>query len=312
MQDKKQDYKITVRILSPSSNVVDESESEELIKKAESLFNENSIKFEYSKNFKGKNLFLSGTNEERAKDLMEAFSEKQIGAILSSQGGDNSNDLLDLLDYKIISENVKPFFGLSDITVLLNVIALKSNMTTYHGLDLLWGLGKNATKYTEQQLTSLLERNKLEVTKNPNTPNWKVIKEGSGEGILLGGCLPSFCLLLGTRYDPLELVKSPYLLILEDIGESKSLIKSKLNQLKLHKNFDLCRGIIFGNFAFCEQKPVENEISIEDLAKEVFGDSKIPLIRIEEIGHCVENIIIPIGSVGKISSKENIVTFEFL
>jgi len=224
MQEKKHKKEIKVKIVSPSANVVDEQEVELLIKKAEEVLNKNSIQFDYSNYFKGKNNFLSGTSEQRAKDIMDAFLDKNASAIISSQGGDNSNDLLNLLDYDMISKNKKPFFGLSDITVLLNVIALKSNIISYHGLDFLWGLGKNATEYTEKILNSLLKNERLEIIKNPNTPEWKLINQGTGEGIFLGGCLPSFCLLLGTKYDPLEMLNSPYLLILEDIGEGKSII----------------------------------------------------------------------------------------
>lgn len=301
-----EENKKKIKILSPSANVVDEQEGDELIRKAQKILSNNFLQVEYSKNFKGKNTFLSGTAEERARDLMDAFLDEKVGAIISSQGGDNSNDLLDLLNYEIIAKNRKPFFGLSDITVLLNVIALKSKMTTYHGLDFLWGLGKNATEYTEKILNFLLKDGKLNIFKNPNTPEWKVINPGYGEGTFLGGCLASFCLLLGTKYDPLELVNSPYLLILEDIGESKSIIKSKLTQIKQHKKFHLCKGIILGSFAFCEQKPKENEVHIEELAREVYGNSDIPIARIEEIGHCVENIIIPIGGKGRLECKKNV------
>jgi len=312
MQKKKLEEEIKVRIVSPSANVLDESEAKELIEKAEKVLKNNSILFDYSKHFNGKRSFLSGTAEERAEDIMEAFKNKKIRAIISSQGGDNSNDLLDLLDYNLISHNKKPFFGLSDITVLLNVISLKSKIITYHGLDFLWGLGKNATEYTENILNSFLKKDKLDIIKNPNTNKWRAISPGQGEGIFLGGCLASFSLLLGTKYDPLEILDSPYILILEDIGEGKSVIKSKLTQIKQHKKFHLCRGIILGSFAFCEQKQKENDVTIEELAKEVFIDSNIPIARIEEIGHCVENIIIPIGGKGKFSCNGNLVSLEFL
>ncbi len=312
MQEKKQGERMEVRIVSPSANIVDEPGTEELIKRAEEVLKRNAINFSYSASCKGKSAFLSGSKEKRAKDLMDAFLDKNVNAILSSQGGDNSNDLLELLDYGEIAKNRKPFFGLSDITVLLNVIALKSGIITYHGLDFLWGLGKNATPYTEGLLTAFLKEKQLETKKNPNTAKWGSIANGQGEGVFLGGCLASFCLLLGTEFDPLVMLNSDYLLILEDIGESKSLIKSKLTQIRQHKQISLCKGIIIGNFAFCEQKPKENDLAVEDLAKEVFDDLNIPIVKIPEIGHCVENIIIPIGARGRIEGNDQNVSLKFL
>lgn len=310
MQEKKQEVKIKMRVISPSANIVDEPQ--ELIARAEEVLQKNNIHLEYSEHCNEKKYFLSGTSKDRAKDLMDAFLDKNVNAIISTQGGDNSNDLLDLLDYNLIGLNPKPFFGLSDITVLLNVISLKSGIKTYHGLDFLWGLGKNSTNYTENLLNNILRKTKEKILKNPNTPEWKRIISGNGDGILLGGCLPSFCLLLGTKYDPLNLVNGPYILILEDIGENKSTIKSKLVQISQHNQFNLCKGIILGSFAFCEQKPEENNIPIEELAREVFQDKQIPVARIEEIGHCVENIILPIGGKIKLVCSNEEVKFELL
>jgi len=314
MQEKKQDYikKAKFGIVSPSANNIDEKEKENLIKKAEQFLDKNGWKYEYGKLFNKKNSYLSGTPKQRSEELMNAFLSKKNNIIISSQGGNNSNDLLPYLDYDVISKNNKPFFGLSDITVLLNVIAVKSKIVTYHGIDYFWGIGKNATDYTKKLIKLFCIDKKLIPIKNPNTPNWKTIQEGIGKGIILGGCLPSFCLLLGTEYDPLEELDKEFILILEDIGQLKSEIHSMLTQLKQHKKFNLCKGIIFGSFFFCKQEPEYNNVPIEEIAKKVFLNNKLPLARIEEIGHCIENIIIPIGGEAKIECSAEKVSLKFL
>ncbi len=313
MQEKKQCYmkKVNFKIISPSANNVDENGREDLIKKAEQFFKNNGWGYEYGKLFDKKDSYLSGTIKQRSKELMNAFLDRETNFIISSQGGNNSNEILPYLDYEIIRKNNKPFFGLSDITVLLNVIAVKSKIITYHGIDYFWGIGKNATDYTKKIMKTICEGGKIIQVKNPNTSDWKTIQEGIGKGIILGGCLPSFCLLLGTKYDPLEELNKEFILILENICQSKSEIHSMLTQLKLHRKFNLCNGIIFGSFFFCKQEPKCNDDSIEDIAKRVFLESKIPLVRIEEIGHCVENMIIPIGGKGKIQCNGEKVSFEF-
>lgn len=306
MREKKQNYtnKLNWAVVSPSANNIDEKDKEKLIEKAEKFLKENSIKPIYGRLFNSKKSYLSGTEKDRAHELMQAFLNPEIDSIISSQGGDNSNDLLPYINYKLIKLNNKPFFGLSDITVLLNVIAIKSKIITYHGIDFLWGLGKNSKEYTQKILTSITKEKKIKLLKNPHTPKWKIIKKGRGKGVMLGGCLPSFCLLLGTKYDPIIELNKEFILFLEDIGQSKSEIQSLLTQIKLHKKFELCKGIILGSFFFCEQKPSENDDSIESIAKRVFKNNKIPIIRIEEIGHCVENMIIPVGAKMEIISKE--------
>lgn len=313
MQEKKQNYmkKVNFKIVSPSANNIDENDRKNLIKKAEQFLENNNWKYKYGELFNKKDSYLSGSINQRAKELMDAFLDQETNFIISSQGGNNSNEILPYLDYELIRKNNKPFFGLSDITILLNVIAVKSKIITYHGIDYFWGIGKNATDYTKKIIKTICGGGKIIPVKNPNTGNWRTIQEGVGEGVILGGCLPSFCLLLGTKYDPLEELNKEFILILEDINQSKSEIHSMLTQLKLHRKFNLCRGIIFGSFFFCKQVPKCNDDSIEVIAKKVYSDIDIPLARIEEIGHCVENIIIPIGGDGKIKCNAKKVSFEF-
>src|SRR5689334_6139439 len=62
--------------------------------------------------------FLAGTDEERAHDLMELFSDPQVRGIICLRGGYGSARLLPLLDYEIVRANPKVFIGYSDITSL--------------------------------------------------------------------------------------------------------------------------------------------------------------------------------------------------
>ncbi len=298
-----------IKIISPSANILDEQEKDSLAKRAEDLLKKEGYEVAYSENYDKKIGYLSAESSQRANDLMQAFQDKKTNAILASQGGDNSNDLLDLLDFDLIRKNNKPFFGLSDVTVLLNVIAAKSKIPTFHGLDFIWGLGKNATGYTLELLNSILKQNKVIFKKNPNTQEWSPLIYGEGQGILLGGCLPSFSLLLGTKYDPIQLFNEPFILVLESIGQSKSEIHSQLVHLRHHNSFNLCKGIILGNFAFCKQEPSQNDLPVEEIAKKVFENLDIPLVSICEIGHCVENMIIPIGQKAKLISEKHKVSF---
>lgn len=85
-----------IRILSPSATVVDEPEGKELMQRAEQLLRAK-YDISYGSHANGKRNYLSGTAEERAADIMEAFTDPTVFGILSTQGGNNSNDLLDLL-----------------------------------------------------------------------------------------------------------------------------------------------------------------------------------------------------------------------
>ena len=65
------------------------------------------------------NSVFSGTVRERANALLSFYSDKSIKAIFDISGGDIANELLDFLDYDLIKNNPKPFWGYSDLTLSL-------------------------------------------------------------------------------------------------------------------------------------------------------------------------------------------------
>ena len=77
--------------------------------------------------------YLVASVKHRAEDLNEAFSNKNVKAILTVIGGFNSNQILDYIDYDIIKQNPKIFCGFSDITALSNAIYAKTGLVTYSG-----------------------------------------------------------------------------------------------------------------------------------------------------------------------------------
>lgn len=62
----------------------------------------------------------SATPQERAADLMAAFADPEIRAVLATIGGDDQITLLRHLDPKAVRADPKPFVGYSDNTNLLN------------------------------------------------------------------------------------------------------------------------------------------------------------------------------------------------
>lgn len=61
--------------------------------------------------------WISRNPQARADDLMQAFADPTIKAIISMIGGDDSIRILPLIDLNIIRSNPKIFMGYSDTTV---------------------------------------------------------------------------------------------------------------------------------------------------------------------------------------------------
>ena len=77
--------------------------------------------------------YMAGTDAQRASDLNEAFSRKDIAGIFCLRGGFGAMRLLPLLDFDMIRQNPKPLIGYSDITALHTSINKLCGFITFHG-----------------------------------------------------------------------------------------------------------------------------------------------------------------------------------
>jgi muramoyltetrapeptide carboxypeptidase LdcA involved in peptidoglycan recycling len=75
---------------------------------------------------------VDATPQERARDLMAAFSDPTIMAVLATIGGDDQITVLPHLDPAAFLANPKPFMGYSDNTNLLNWL-WNLGIVSYHG-----------------------------------------------------------------------------------------------------------------------------------------------------------------------------------
>ena len=85
--------------------------------------------------------FLGGSDDERAAELMAAFSDPEVKAIFPGTGGYGTTRIVDKLDYDVIRRNPKILVGFSDITGLHIAINQKTGLVTFHSPNPEWGLG---------------------------------------------------------------------------------------------------------------------------------------------------------------------------
>src|SRR3989344_7467375 len=188
----------TIGIVSPSGAVTKETMNQ--FNGGIDFLKNFGFKVKVGKNALSNTLKYSATPQEKADDLNSMFADTEVKAIICSQGGDNSNSILPLIDFNIIKNNQKIFLGISDITVLLNAIYTEAGLVTFHGNDLMWGFGTEHTDYDEQEFKDRLIGGKIGEVKNNSA--WKCIREGIAEGILIGGNLNCLNKLAGTKYLP--------------------------------------------------------------------------------------------------------------
>ena len=216
--------------------------------------------------------------KNKISDFNDMIINKKIKMIIFSKGGNNVIDILDSLDYEMIKNNPKIYVGLSDLTIVLNAIYKKTNLITFHHL-IFKGILKN--DFNRKAFIDMFLNNQKEISFSQNV---QVVNKGTASGILMGGNLISFFKILNTEYMP-NLNNS--ILFFEECNEvNKEEIENILIKFKQNHVFDLCNGIILGNYS------IDNNYFKDIFQKYVDK----PMIKCEDFGHSIYNVVLPIGA----------------
>lgn len=244
----------------------------------------------------------SSSVKSRVEDLHEAFSDKNVKAILTCIGGFNVNQILSHLDYDLIKANPKPLCGYSDITALINAIHAKTGLITYHGPHFsTFGFEADRDFTYEYFCKCLEESNEFQLSPSANT-TYTVLQEGQCHGKLVGGNLCTLNLLQGTEFMPdLE----DRILFIEDdnlVGKYFPMEFDRNLQSLLHcKGGDKIKGIVFGRFQ--EDSGVDQN-ALRKIIKDKISP-EIPVVAGVDFGHVLPVITLPVGAELKLYAKKN-------
>lgn len=320
----------TIAIISPSSPMA--GHTPHRLENAIKYFKFEGYKIkEFSSTRKIKD-WSAGTAKERAKDIMDAFLDKEVNAIVCAIGGSTANQVLEFLDFEKIRQNPKIFCGYSDISVLHYAFYLKCNLMTFYGPSALVQFGEfpNPLEYTVNYFHKAVSENKpffVEASNNwtEEILNWftkddlkcprklvknegfKWLKEGIAKGEIIGGCLSVILNLAGTEYWPDYKGKILFLELPEgnrfDMNTPIDEVDYRLTHLKMLGVFRDIKGLIFGRpYKYSE----EDFIKLQEILINHTEGYDFPLLFNADIGHTDPMMTIPIGSFVEINSKKNL------
>ena len=83
----------------------------------------------------------AGTPEQRAEDLMEAFVDPEVRAVVSAVGGASSHQLLPHLDPDVLRDHPTAFLGRSDNVAISAYLHERCDLVSYSGVSFLYQLG---------------------------------------------------------------------------------------------------------------------------------------------------------------------------
>lgn len=223
--------------------------------------------------------------EERAADFNQLIRDERVDLILFG-GGEGSAELLPYIDFEAVRRHPKCICSYSDGTTILNAVTAKTGLVTYYGQAPY--LFDSFRDYDRQHFERHFVNGPAE--RHARSGDWLVQRHGTGEGMLVGGYLRNFALLLGSRYCPLDLTRD-YVLFLEDheMFGDVSYVAAMLAYIEQSAFMPRVRGLLFGHYS------VQRNPNLYALLRRVGERWSIPAAYCDDYGHGDNHAILPIG-----------------
>lgn len=285
----------TIGVIAPSNYI--KEDDLEYINASIALMEASGFKVKFGK-YVFENTLKYGTSpQKRAEDVNNIFADKEVKAVMCVKGGEDSNSILDYIDYEIIKNNPKIICGFSDNTSILNAIHEKAGLVTFHG-PTFKSLTSWESEYAYKQFMRMFVNDDMQLGEVDD--KYEIMQAGQAEGELVGGNLSLFTKLVCGKY---QVDVTNKILFLEELGfeSSPEIVNSNIYYLKQNGIFDKISGLWIGNYEHI------SNISLEEIILNALkGNCKCPIIKSNNFGHIDKKIIIPIGSKAKINTEDEI------
>lgn len=248
-----------------------------------------------------RHLFSSDTPQARVDALYELFEDSEVKAIICVRGGYGAMEMLPLLDLARLSRYAKPFVGISDVTVLLNLFAQRTAIPAIHGAS--FGAGFSKADHNESAEKSC--RDLFDLLSGLSETVWGdniryLVGEADFQGPIVGGNLSMLCAITGTSFAP---EYDNQVLFLEEVGEKPYRIHRLLLQLKLAGHLKNLKGVVIGELLNCAT-PESSAMTLDDVVRDIFADAPYPVVAGAPFGHGPLNLSFRIGSTVSVSAGQ--------
>lgn len=290
---------------------------------------------------------MGSSLQDRANDIMAAFSDPETKAVFASIGGHDQIKLIKLLDPKIFLNNPKPFFGFSDNTHLHNFL-WGLGIPSYYGGHIMteFGFQNEMPAMTVESLNNALFNSGEYALNTSETfndiglpwsdssnltkqrtfePNEGIFWDGNKntEGILWGGCVESLILQCSTNLHlPSDTDLQGTILFIEtaeDIPEPW-IIEYLLTGFGERGWLNIFRAVLVGRPKAWEfdkpntskQKTIYKKEQRDIVTKTIREyNADIPIVQNLDFGHTAPQNVIPYGGLVKVNSVEQIITLNY-
>ena len=283
---------------------------------------------------------VDATLEEKTADLVAAFFDSEIKAVISTLGGDIQVTYIKNLNPEVFVDNPKPYFGFSDNSHFSNFLFL-NNVPSYYGAALFTQFARQGEmdEYTVKYIKhALFDEGEFELVpsetyndiglgwddpellkthrQQEQSDGWFWDGEKRNEGMLWGGCLESVDEMLrhGVKIPSLEQFQD-IVLMLETSEEipTADYVKRVVRAFGERGILERVKGVLMGRpkaWEFdkpqiTEEKTVYREAQRDAVLSTVRKYNKsIPVVQNLNFGHTDPQIPMPYGGKVRIETTD--------
>ena len=282
-----------VRLVSPASRP-----EEDWLKQSVAILEDWGLRVDVAPHAMDQYGFCAGQDKHRLADLNEAFSDREVRAIVATCGGAGAYRIADLIDFDAVRADPKPFVGFSDITYLHLALWNQCRLPSIHG-----ALAGATAQASVRQL--LMTTDPLTVHRRDEAVSARVFFPGRASGPVVGGNLTSVATSVGTRLFDLE----GAVLFLEDLKhKGLGLVDRLLTQLVRSGSLKGVAGIVLGSFEGFRDV-VDRGWTIVDVLQERLGGLGVPTVGGIFAGHDLkgpdgspDQVALPLGAMAELDA----------
>ena len=223
--------------------------------------------------------YLAGSAELRARDLLDAWTDPAVAAVVAARGGYGSVQLLPLLNRDAFRRRPKAFIAYSDNTSLLTWLMQDCGIGTFHGPMVAGRFARGPAGYDPDTFIRALCR--TEPLGELAPPQLETLASGEAVGELVGGTLTQLVASFGTpfAFDP----PAGCVLFIDEVAERPYRLDRMLMQLRLSGLLVRVAAIVFNELPRCEE-PGEGPRP-RDVVRRVLEDFPGPILFGLPSGH---------------------------
>jgi muramoyltetrapeptide carboxypeptidase len=280
-----------IRVVSPASALIREK-----VEKCGLLLASEGYRVSYAPHAFEKLGYLSAPDSVRAADLMGAFHDPAVDAVLCSRGGYGCARLLPYLDLDVIATSGKMFAGFSDITTLHTALN-RRGLVTLHAPMMITLDTERESWVVESFLRALKGQDSLSVAHPPA----KCVVPGTAEGRTTGGCL---CLINDSIGTPEAIDFTGKIVLIEDVEEPIHRVDALLTHLINAGLIQRAAGIVFGEFTRSDDKrdAEGGDWSWREIVRDRIAPLGIPTMTDLPFGHAKQMLTVPFGVLARMDA----------